>query len=60
MENIQEQDISACIQLERNIYALHFSGNVFLYLKQFKSYSGLYVIAFYFEYYRIAKKIANY
>ena len=28
----------------------------FLYLKLFKTYSGLNVIAFYFEYYRIAKK----
>ena len=34
---MQKQDISTCIPLKRNIYALHFQVNFFLNLKGFKS-----------------------
>ena len=45
---------------KENFKVYNFNCRLFLYLKGFKSSSGLNVIVFYFQQYRIAKKKASY
>ena len=53
---MQKEDIQNSIPFDRILLSRIIMGNIFLYLKQFQGYSGLNVIALYFDYYRIAKK----
>ena len=57
--NVQKQDISICISFEIEFDGYNLDLGLFFYFKWFEVYSGLKVIAFYFQSYRNAKKKKN-